>query len=672
MSFMNYYQCFCNDIGILFNQQFAEIIQNYYKSILENNLLKIYNNNPKLYNCIANDKNINISYQKFLILISVLSYINKYKDDKEILEKYKNLGFEDLIKWSKNKINWDYDILINGFFKNYNITSSNNLFDIIYNKLCKNDDIYNNISNVIDKQIITSLLSNNNELLSIQNNKEDHTKKLLNESNSYQINITQEIDIENENNKVIFKINDVDIGTNREIPTNILNVNLNELDNHNIIPKTNYGKIADIFNEFSSVELTRLNIPNIYFKDLDTASTYKIHFDGINVAQRTNISKELIFNGKFEKYSDSYSFIPSKSCRINYHPKTAKINHLNFYITKYNNKPLDNCHIPTIINNSVDDYYNIAIKNNYNNDLDLKEDNISVIYNNSKSIEESNNNYKVEAYNKNFEYINETFLYSISNNFIEYYLLKDIPSLKLNSENNKIILQFNNLEIELKKLVDITTKNNYYINPKCIYLNHWINKYINLQDYKWLMGNYYYKSLKLISNHDKNSRPNDVKKIIYIDKYYRIIYEEELSLGDTIEIIMFDDNEIKYYTGEIDDNDSINYYCRKTNELLFQKDQEYPQSDMFINYPYVIVENNIIESINIKPVKWIVDYKYGLILQNNTILDNDYKLYCKINDIEYQINFIKDEQLSFINIYEPLTYNKINIINDVDFCLTFK
>lgn len=651
MSFINYYQNFCNDINITFNQQFAEIIQNDYKIILENNLLKIYNNNPKLYERIANDKNINISYQKFLILISVLLYIRKYQNDREALEKYKNMGFDELIKWSKNKIDWDYDILINGHFKNYNITNANNLFEVVYNKLCKNDDVYHNISDIIDKQIITSLLLNNNELLSIQNNKEDYTKKLLNESGSYQINITQEIDIEQAENKIIFKVNDVDIGTNREIPTNILNVKLDEIDNHNIIPKTNYGKIADIFNEFSSVELTRLNIPNIYFKDLDKASTYKIHFDGINVAQRTNITKGLVFSGKFEKYLNSYSFIPSQSCRINYHLKTAKIHHLNFYITKYNNKPLDNYYNVSIINNSENDYYNIAIKNN----------NI-----------ESNNNYKIMAYDKNLKYIDEMFLYSVLDNYIEYYILKNIPSLKENVVTNKIILQFNNLEIELKNTVDITIEDNYYTDPKCKYLNHWINKHINFQNNQWILGNYYYKTLKLINSHDKNSRPTNVNKIVYIDKYCRVIYEEELNQGNVLEIVMFSDTEIKYYTGEIDEVDVINYYCRKTNDSLFQKNHSYPQNNEFINYQYIDINNNIIRNINIKPIKWVVDYNYGLMLQNNIQVDDNCKLYCKINDVEYPIEFIKNESLSFVEMYEPMIYSEIHIVNDIDFCLTFK
>ena len=271
--FKESYKNFCNEIDITYNDMFAEELQKYYSALVYKNLTNIKDKNPKLWSIIYNNKVICNSYQKFILLVSILNYIKKYKDDETKYENFKDKGFKELIEWGKTKINWEYESLINNLFKNYDISIDYNLFDIIYNKLVKCSDSMKYINRNIDNQTIISLLSDINSSMEISNTKEDYSKRLLNESETFHVNVTQNVEIENldnPGNNLIFKVHDLDVGTNKYIPTDILKLNLNEIEQKNTVPKTLSGKLADIFNDFTTVKLTRLNIPRILFNNLDT------------------------------------------------------------------------------------------------------------------------------------------------------------------------------------------------------------------------------------------------------------------------------------------------------------------------------------------------------------------------------------------------------------------
>ena len=135
--FKESYKNFCNEIDITYNDMFAEELQKYYTALVYKNLTDIKDKNPKLWSIIYNNKVICNSYQKFILLASILNYIKKYKDDETKYENFKDKGFKELIEWGKTKINWEYESLINNLFKNYDISIDYNLFDIIYNKLVK-------------------------------------------------------------------------------------------------------------------------------------------------------------------------------------------------------------------------------------------------------------------------------------------------------------------------------------------------------------------------------------------------------------------------------------------------------------------------------------------------------------------------------------------------------
>lgn len=551
--FKESYKNFCNEIDITYNDMFAEELQKYYSALVYKNLTDIKDKNPKLWSIIYNNKVICNSYQKFILLASILNYIKKYKDDETKYENFKDKGFKELIEWGKTKINWEYESLINNLFKNYDISIDYNLFDIIYNKLVKCSDLMKYINRNIDNQTIISLLSDINSLMEISNTKEDYSKRLLNESETFHVNVTQNVEIENldnPGNNLIFKVHDLDVGTNKYIPTDILKLNLNEIEQNNTVPKTLSGKLADIFNDFTSVELTRLNIPRILFNNLDACSTYKIHFTGINLAQRTNISDELVFNGKFEKYDESYSFIPSSSCRITYRPKTAKITNLDFYITKYNNKLLNS---------------NWNLKLNYENCYNIFTKDVSLI-----------DTFIINLYNINLKKIDNVY-YSPTYNVLEH-IYSEIPYLDYdNDQDRNVILYYRNKNIQLLTKPDITlNESNYYSDENCKYLNYTMKKYRTYNTYDsensvkrigdLMLGDYYYKTLKINKDIeiDINNRPQDVSLSIYTDEYQRVIFVENHPIStDKVEVIIMYPNSIKIYIGNINVYDKAKLYYRR-------------------------------------------------------------------------------------------------------------
>ena len=79
--FKESYKNFCNEIDITYNDMFAEELQKYYSDLIYKNVTDIKNKNPKLWSIIYNNKVICNSYQKFILLSSILNYIKKYKDD---------------------------------------------------------------------------------------------------------------------------------------------------------------------------------------------------------------------------------------------------------------------------------------------------------------------------------------------------------------------------------------------------------------------------------------------------------------------------------------------------------------------------------------------------------------------------------------------------------------
>lgn len=669
--FKESYKNFCNEIDITYNDMFAEELQKYYTNLVYKNLTDIKDKNPKLWSIIYNNKVICNSYQKFILLASILNYIKKYKDDETKYENFKDKGFKELIEWGKTKINWEYEALINNLFKNYDISIDYNLFDIIYNKLVKCSDLMKYINRNIDNQTMISLLSDINSSMEISNTKEDYSKRLLNESETFHVNVTQNVEIENldnPGNNLIFKVHDLDVGTNKYIPTDILKLNLNEIEQHNTVPKTLSGKLADIFNDFTSVELTRLNIPRILFNNLDTHTTYKIHFTGINLAQRTNISDELIFNGKFEKYDESYSFIPSSSCRIAYHPKTAKIINLDFYITKYNNKLLNS---------------NWNLKLNYENCYNIITKDISLI-----------DTFIINLYDINLRKIDNVY-YTPTYNALEH-IYSEIPYLDYdNDQDRNVILYYRNKNIQLLTKPDITlNENNYYTNENCKYLNYMMKKYRTYYTYNpenhvkrigdLILGDYYYKTLKINKDVeiDINDRPQDVSLSIYTDEYQRVIFVENHSTStDKVEVIIMYQDGIKIYVGTINTYDKPKLYYRRiintsnSKLTLFKPDQYYPNEEDLEYHP--VVENEYTlktTSDKVSEINWIRDYPYGLVFkyENNEPLD-EIQTSCEIGGKEYTLTFHKDYFAS-VNYYEVLENVNINIsaMFDVDFCLTFK
>lgn len=676
--FKESYKNFCNEIDITYNDMFAEELQKYYSDLIYKNVTDIKNKNPKLWSIIYNNKVICNSYQKFILLSSILNYIKKYKDDETKYENFKDKGFKELIEWGKTKINWEYESLINNLFKNYDISIDYNLFDIIYNKLVKCSDLMKYINRNIDNQTMISLLSDINSSMEISNTKEDYSKRLLNESETFHVNVTQNVEIENldnPGNSLIFKVHDLDVGTNKYIPTDILKLNLSEIEQKNTVPKTLSGKLADIFNDFTSVELTRLNIPRILFNNLDTQTTYKIHFTGINLAQRTNISNELVFNGKFEKYDESYSFIPSSSCRITYHPKTAKITNLDFYITKYNNKILNS---------------NWNLKLNYENCYNIFTKDVSLI-----------DTYIINLYDINLEKIDNVY-YSPTYNAIEH-IYSASPFLQYDNDQDKnVILYYRDANIQLSSKPDITlNENNYYIDENCKYLNYLIKKYRTYNTYDpkdpedpvdseerigdLILGDYYYKTLKIDKDVeiDINNRPQDVSLSIYMDEYQRIIFvENHPTSTDKVEVIIMYPDSVKIYIGNINTYDKAKLYYRRiinntgSKLTLFKPGQYYP-NDEDLEY-YSVVENEYTlktTSDKVSEINWIKDYPYGLVFKyenDNKPLD-EIQTSCEINNKEYTLTFHKDYFAS-VNYYGILENININIsaMFDVDFCLTFK
>lgn len=670
--FKESYKNFCNEIDITYNDMFAEELQKYYSALVYKNLTDIKDKNPKLWSIIYNNKVICNSYQKFILLASILNYIKKYKDDETKYENFKDKGFKELIEWGKTKINWEYESLINNLFKNYDISIDYNLFDIIYNKLVKCSDLMKYINRNIDNQTIISLLSDINSLMEISNTKEDYSKRLLNESETFHVNVTQNVEIENldnPGNNLIFKVHDLDVGTNKYIPTDILKLNLNEIEQNNTVPKTLSGKLADIFNDFTSVELTRLNIPRILFNNLDACSTYKIHFTGINLAQRTNISDELVFNGKFEKYDESYSFIPSSSCRITYRPKTAKITNLDFYITKYNNKLLNS---------------NWNLKLNYENCYNIFTKDVSLI-----------DTFIINLYNINLKKIDNVY-YSPTYNVLEH-IYSEIPYLDYdNDQDRNVILYYRNKNIQLLTKPDITlNESNYYSDENCKYLNYTMKKYRTYNTYDsensvkrigdLMLGDYYYKTLKINKDIeiDINNRPQDVSLSIYTDEYQRVIFVENHPIStDKVEVIIMYPNSIKIYIGNINVYDKAKLYYRRiintsnSKLTLFKPDQYYPNEED-LEY-YSVNENEYTlktTSDKVSEINWIKDYPYGLVFKyenDNKPLD-EIQTSCEIGGKEYTLTFHKDYFAS-VNYYQALEDININIsaMFDVDFCLTFK
>lgn len=669
--FKESYKNFCNEIDITYNDMFAEELQKYYSALVYKNLTNIKDKNPKLWSIIYNNKVICNSYQKFILLASILNYIKKYKDDETKYENFKDKGYKELIEWGKTKINWEYESLINNLFKNYDISIDYNLFDIIYNKLVKCSDLMKYINRNIDNQTMISLLSDINSSMEISNTKEDYSKRLLNESETFHVNVTQNVEIENldnPGNNLIFKVHDLDIGTNKYIPTDILKLNLSEIEQHNTVPKTLSGKLADIFNDFTSVELTRLNIPRILFNNLDTCSTYKIHFTGINLAQRTNISDELVFNGKFEKYDESYSFIPSSSCRIAYHPKTTKITNLDFYITKYNNKLLNS---------------NWNLKLDYENCYNIFTKDASLI-----------DVCVINLYDINLRKIDNVY-YTPTYNALEH-AYSTSPFLQYdNDQNRNVILYYRDANIKLLTKPDITlNENNYYTDENCKYLNYSMKKYRIYNTHNpenpeerisdLMLGDYYYKTLKIDKDveFDINDRPQDVSLSIYTDEYQRVLFVENHSTSiDKVEVIIMYSDSIKIYIGTINIYDKPKLYYRRiinnTNSklTLFKPDQYYPNEEN-LEY-YSVVENEYTlktTSDKVSEINWIKDYPYGLVFkyENNEPLD-EIQTSCEINNKEYTLTFHKDYFAS-VNYYGILENININIsaMFDVDLCLTFK
>lgn len=670
--FKESYKNFCNEIDITYNDMFAEELQKYYSALVYKNLTDIKDKNPKLWSVVYNNKVICNSYQKFILLASILNYIKKYKDDETKYENFKDKGFKELIEWGKTKINWEYESLINNLFKNYDISIDYNLFDIIYNKLVKCSDSMKYINRNIDNQTIISLLSDINSLMEISNTKEDYSKRLLNESETFHVNVTQNVEIENldnPGNNLIFKVHDLDVGTNKYIPTDILKLNLNEIEQNNTVPKTLSGKLADIFNDFTSVELTRLNIPRILFNNLDACSTYKIHFTGINLAQRTNISDELVFNGKFEKYDESYSFIPSSSCRITYHPKTAKITNLDFYITKYNNKLLNS---------------NWNLKLNYENCYNIFTKDVSLI-----------DTFIINLYNINLKKIDNVY-YRPTYNVLEH-IYSEIPYLDYdNDQDRNVILYYRNKNIQLLTKPDITlNESNYYSDENCKYLNYTMKKYRTYNTYDsensvkrigdLMLGDYYYKTLKINKDIeiDINNRPQDVSLSIYTDEYQRVIFVENHPIStDKVEVIIMYPNSIKIYIGNINVYDKAKLYYRRiintsnSKLTLFKPDQYYPNEED-LEY-YSVNENEYTlktTSDKVSEINWIKDYPYGLVFKyenNNKPLD-EIQTSCEIGGKEYTLTFHKDyfASVNYYGILEDININ-ISAMFDVDFCLTFK
>lgn len=734
-SFDFVYKKVCADTNDMlpYSANFGEQIKVLYGTRLLKNLINVYNNAPKYYQLITgttekSNKNNLVMYQKFILLLVIIKYVDLNKLSEEFLNIDSQTIMKQIVNWCADKYFSDLDYSLNGPIAN---TTYNVDFTGIYAGLIAPANAINNLSEylqIIAQQSINSAVKEVNQTIKDRDNVYD---KNQNYAQMFTIQINSDIGCEfniDKNNNLSLNINEITLANSQDLQPN-LNINTAERTDKliHIDSKSLSKKMTDIMNHYTIFYISKLLINKQCFKvDITNFKNVYIVFPNIFIDGKISTASNtgsLVVSGKFKNSDDNENieFIPDSDIGIVYNLTTAIVKKFDFYLTLdpnslnilssnyYTNTLLMNrfYNIPILFQQPEEFYPDIYyIPCNYFDNTELIKYNYSILYNaNLKCFRILTSNYdydtlphknKLKTWSVKTKSSNNELLPPVINPLLpptippNDFAIRDMLNFAIASGEDYIYIPNINTPYSDEFLMnawnsqigDVININNVkYIRSNYLTVYHFI-KAINYTKYDithikpdeetlkelFKNGQSIYDNIQLLTI-KINVKPNELNPIMY-KLFMKIIENEELTLVESETLNQQLEEYIKIYLND--------------NTIVFNKPIEYKiNKDVYgykiiidtqqLNTKYVIEQSIINWSKNLADKLWNV-YESKLGEYETARSERSLEYQTKESDYIEMNNNMTDGQLAQIGYFrnnfdyviEYIYDPKIDDVNIVD------
>lgn len=325
---------------LIYSERICELLSSYYKENIRLNLNNLYSNAPKFFSeqFLGNRKTASFEiYQKYIFVISLIIYINKYYNTPDI----RTLPNIDItIEWCRIRRDPNLEYILSGPTQNQNINID---YKTHYQDIMSQSNTPQNIS---DYSITSTTKIISNDVLNISNHIQAQPNtyhKNPDIARNYKINITSPNNVRTylDDTQLVFDLSNVNLGDTTETGTvDQSRIGYNEITteitNNKVNPIVSSGKLEEIFHNYTTLRINKLKVHVSNYKtDLTAFSQLYVIIRGVNADTRgpyNTFNTLCMFSGRFIREGLWYVFLPDVQ-GWSYRPMSVNVNKFELLIT---------------------------------------------------------------------------------------------------------------------------------------------------------------------------------------------------------------------------------------------------------------------------------------------------------------------------------------------------